>query len=307
MPQLQNCIPAMRRQSSVLSLGLLLLTACSPRYAAERWVLGDRVIETRDIVYRASTAGDITRQRLDVYRPADVRAGAPVVVFLYGGRWKYGSNDDYLLVANSFARQGWITVVPNYRLYPEALFPAWVEDGAQAIRWTLENIARDGRDTARIIVVGHSAGAHTAALLALDERFLRDAGVPAGAVHGFVSIAGPIDTTWTAPDVQRLMGPPEGWPSSYPSTHLEGVVPPLLLMHGDADDVVTVGNSRRLAARLAARGECAALHIYRGVGHVDIAVALGLPALVQSPVLEDLARFVRDPAGHDCSSPQTGN
>ena len=268
--------------------------ACTPRFVAERWVLGDRTTRTADIEF-----GPDERQRLDVYRPIRT-AGAPVVVFLYGGRWKYGTKDDYLLIGNSFARRGWITVIPNYRLHPQAYFPAWVRDGAAAVRWTIDNIEQFGGDTSRIVVVGHSAGAHTAALLALDERYLRDAGVEPGAVRGFVSVAGPVDTTWTAPDVQRLMGPPEGWPSSYPSTHIGMGDAPLLLMHGDADDVVTVGNSVRLADRITDHGGCAPLRIYRGVGHVDIAVALGLPALVRHPILEDLARFVRDVEDGGC-------
>ncbi len=277
------------RSRHLLALAIVLLAACTPRFAAERWVLGDRTARTGELAYGADE-----RQQLDVYRPYPTAGRAPVVVFLYGGRWKYGSKDDYLLIGNAFARRGWITVIPNYRLHPQVLFPAWVEDGARAVRWTLENIARFGGDTSRIIVVGHSAGAHTVALLALDDRYLRTAGVGRGTVKGFVSIAGPVDTTWTAPDVQRLMGPPAGWPASYPWTHVATRQPPLLLMHGDADDVVTVGNSRRLVARITERGGCAPLRIYRGVGHVDIAIALGLPALVQAPVLDDLAWFVRN-------------
>ena len=278
-----------RWHRALAAAAIALLGACAPRFAAERWVLGDRTARTSDVAYGADD-----RQQLDVYRPAATGARGPVIVFLYGGRWKYGTKRDYLLVGNSFARRGWITVIPNYRLFPRALFPAWVEDGASAVRWTVDNIEQFGGDPSRIVVVGHSAGAHTAALLALDEKYLRDAGVGPGAVTGFVSIAGPVDTTWTAPDVQRLMGPPAGWPNSYPRTHVDGRGAPLLLMHGDADDVVTVGNSLRLAKRIAERGGCAPLLIYRAVGHVDIAIALGLPALVQAPVLEDLARFVRD-------------
>jgi acetyl esterase/lipase len=286
----------LKRLRRTLAIVLLaLLTACAPRFAAERWVLGDRTSQSRDIPY-----GTDERQQLDVYRGHPPREPAPVIVFLYGGRWKYGSKDDYLLIGNSFARRGWITVIPNYRLYPETLFPGWVQDGATAVRWTVDNIASFGGDTSRIFVVGHSAGAHTAALLALDEQYLRDAGVARAAVKGYVSIAGPVDTTWTAPDVQRLMGPPAGWPDSYPWTHVGTDQPRLLLMHGDADDVVTVGNSLRLADRISGRDGCAPLRVYRGVGHVDIAIALGLPALVQAPVLADLAHFVRRAGTMEC-------
>ena len=259
-------------------------------------MLGDRVALAEAVAY-----GTDDRQRLDVYRPLARTSPAPVVIFLYGGRWKYGSRRDYLLIGNSFARRGWITVIPDYRLYPTVLFPGWVEDAAAAVRWTVDNIAGMGGDGARIFIVGHSAGGHTAALLALDERYLRDAGVASGTIAGFASIAGPVDTTWTAPDVQRLMGPPAGWPASYPATHLDGNEPPLLLLHGDADDVVSVGNSVRLAERIAARGGCAPLHTYRAVGHVDIALALGLPALVQARVIEDLASFLEDGRAGRCS------
>lgn len=280
-----------------MSVGLLLLAAaaCSPRVGVERLVLGDDIARAADIQY-----GDSARQRLDVYRRVTTRAPAPVIVFLYGGRWKYGTKDDYLLIGNNFARRGWVTVIANYRLYPKVLFPAWVEDGASAVAWTVRNIERFGGDTSRIIVVGHSSGAHTTALLALDEHYLRDAGVAAGTVRGFVSIAGPVDTSWTARDVQRLMGPAEGWPSTYPATHVDASDPPLLLMHGDADDVVSVGSSVRLAERIRERGGCVGLHIYHDVGHINIAAALGLPGIGSAPVLEDLARFVRDPVGEAC-------
>ena len=282
-----------------LVVALLVLSACSPRLAVERWVLGERVVRSGEIAY-----GPDERQRLDVYRPYPAVTNAPIVVFMYGGRWKYGSKNDYLLIGNSFARHGWITVIPDYRVFPQELFPAWVEDGADAVRWTLDNIAAYGGDASRVFVVGHSAGAHTAALLALDDRYLRNVGVAAGDIAAFVSIAGPVDTTWTAPDVQRLMGPPTGWPNSYPSSHLNGTKPPLFLMHGDADDVVTVGNSVRLARRIAERGGCAPLQVYRGIGHVDIAVALGLPAAVGAPVLEDLARFMREARAGHCPQPR---
>lgn len=277
------------------------LSACSPRRVAERVALGSSVRRTADIAY-----GSGARQRLDVYRPRSTRRPSAVIVFLYGGRWQFGSKRDFLLLASTLARRGWVVVVPDYRLYPPALFPAWVEDGASAVRWTLDNVVSAGGDGGRVFVVGHSAGAHTAALLALDERYLRSAGVAAGAVRGFVSIAGPVDTTWTDPDVQALMGPEPGWPVSYPVTHVDGTEAPLLLLHGAADETVGVGNSVRLAARIRARGGCARVARYRGIGHVRIVVALALPSLVDAPVLDDVARFVRDPAAAACAGAARG-
>jgi acetyl esterase/lipase len=201
------------RLTALAALTALTVTGCSPRRAAETLLLGSHFVRTEGVAY-----GPEARQRLDVYRPKAVRAPAPVVVFLYGGRWNTGTRGDYRLLGDALTRRGWVAVVPDYRLAPAARFPAWVEDGARAVRWARDNAARIGGDSARIFVVGHSAGGHSAALLALDEHFLRDAGVPAGAVRGFVSLAGPVDTTWTDPDVQALMGPREGWPATYPAT-----------------------------------------------------------------------------------------
>lgn len=268
----------------------MVAAACSPRRVAETLLTGDHFVRTADVRY-----GDRPRQRLDVYRPRTVRGAVPVVVFLYGGRWQEGSRDLYRLLGDAMTRRGWVVVVPDYRLAPDVSFPAWVEDGARAVRWAHHHAARLGGDPARIFVVGHSAGAHTAALLALDERHLREAGVPARAVRGVVALAGPVDTAWTDPDVQALMGPRQGWPATYPATHVDGTEPPLLLLHGGGDRTVSPRNSRTLAGRIRARGGCAAAKEYAGLGHVEIVVALAAPWLRRAPVLADVAEFVRDP------------
>jgi len=285
-----------KRGARALALAACFLAgACSPRRVAETFLLGSHFQRTTGIAY-----GPEARHRLDVYRPTEAPAPGPVVVFLYGGRWSSGTRDDYRLLGDALTRRGWVAVVPDYRLAPAVRFPAWVEDGARAVRWARDNASRFGGDTSRIFVVGHSAGGHSAALLALDERFLRDAGVPRGAVRGFVSLAGPVETTWTAPDVQALMGPPAGWPATYPATHIDGTEPPLLLLHGDEDETVEVENSLRLEERVRARGGCARAVVYRGVGHVEIMVALSTPRLGIAPVLDDIAAFVRDPRRGAC-------
>lgn len=283
----------LRRACLAALLGLT--AACSPRVVAETLLLGDHFVRTPGVAY-----GSGVRRRLDVYRPRTAREPSPVVVFLYGGRWQNGSRDEYRLLGDALTRRGWVAVVPDYRLYPEAKFPAWVEDAALAVRWTRDNIQRFGGDTAQVFVVGHSAGGHTAALLALDERYLGDVGVPAGGVRGFVSLAGPVDTVWTAPDVQALMGPREGWPATYPRSHAEGGEPPLLLLHGDDDTTVSPTSSTRLADLVRERGGCARAVVYPGVGHVEIVVALAVPRLGIAPVIDDLGEFIRAPAARAC-------
>ena len=266
------------------------MAGCSPRWGVESLVLNDDVERRANIAY-----GEDARQHLDVYRGRATRKGAPVVVFLYGGRWKYGTKRDYLLVGNALARRGLIVVIPDARQFPAVRFPAWIEDGARAVRWTRDNIARYGGDSARIVVVGHSSGAHTVAMLALDARYLRDAGLARDAVRGFASLAGPVDTTWTAPDVQESMGPPEGWPATYPYNFVDGASQPLLLLHGTSDHVVTVGNSVRLADRIRERGGCVKVALYTGIGHVQIALALAFPALQLAAAQRDVLEFMNDP------------
>jgi acetyl esterase/lipase len=259
--------------------------------------LGRGFVRQADIAY-----GSGPRQRLDVYRPRAARGATrtPVVVFLHGGRWQRGSKNDYRLLGDTFTGRGWVVIVPDLRVYPDTVFPAWVEDAARAVRWTRDHAAELGGDPDRLFVVGHSSGAHTAALLALDERYLRAAGVPANVIRGVVSVAGPVDTTWTDPDVQALMGPRAGWPASYPATHLDAADPPLLLLHGASDRTVAPQNSVDLAARLQARGGCARAIVYRGVGHVAIVAPLLVPELGNRRILRDLAAFVQEPRMVPC-------
>jgi acetyl esterase/lipase len=282
----------MPRRLVLLAL-LAALAGCSPRLLVETVFLGDNFVLTTGVAYGPDAA-----QRLDVYRPRRAERQAPVVVFLYGGRWQSGARRDYRLVGDALTRRGFLVVIPDYRLYPAVLFPAWVEDAARAVAWTRAHAASFDGDTARVFVIGHSAGAHTATLLDLDEHYLRDAGVPAGGVKGFVSLAGPVDTSWTDPDVQALMGPAAGWPNSYPRTFIDGTEPPLLLLHGDGDHTVAPANSTHLAARILERGGCARTVAYPHVGHVELVVALALPRLGIAPVLGDVADFIQRP---DCA------
>ncbi len=268
---------------------LLAAPGCALQGAAEALLPEADVRHAQDLAY-----GPAERQPLDVYRP---RRGAerPVVVFLHGGRWQYGSKAQYQLLGRTLAQHSVVTVVPNYRLYPSATFPAWVDDAAAAIRWTYDHVHRFGGDATQLYVVGHSAGAHTATLLALDDQYLRKAGVPPGVVQGVVSMAGPVDVEWTAPDIQTLMGPQENWAATYPAEQVDGIGIPLLLLHGTADETVAVGNATRLASHIRDAGGCAEAVRYPGVGHLRIVLGLHLPWLLGGMVLHDVLSFIDAP------------
>ncbi len=282
-------------KSAALAALLVAAPACSPLGVAEALLKGDHLTRTTNVGY-----GGMRQNRLDVYRPR-VRSGpSPVIIFLYGGRWQTGSKEDYQLLGSAFTKRGFVVVVPNYRTYPEVIFPGWIEDAAQAVRWAHQNIRRFGGDSTQLYVVGHSAGAHTAVMLGLDRHYLRDAGLPTGAVRGFVSLAGPVDTTWTDPDVQALMGARESWPATYPRTFVDDTAPALLFLHGGGDKTVSPSNSIRLAGRISARGGCARAILYPGVGHVEILVALSEPRLGIAPVMKDIISFIAEARTRKC-------
>lgn len=275
----------------VRGLTLLLLgplAACAPRHVAESLLLGNHYELLGDRPY-----GRSPQERLDVYRPRGKSSAVPVVVFLYGGRWQHGSKEDYRLLGDALTGEGVVAVVPDYRVYPDVGFPAWVEDAARAVRWVRDSIGAFGGDPSRIFVMGHSSGAHTAALLALDHHYLSDAGVSPAAVQGFISLAGPVATTWTDSDVQALMGPREGWPATYPMRQADSSAQPLLLLHGGRDRLVSPANSTRLAARIRALGRCAPVMVYSGLNHVGIVLAVALARFEIAPVLRGVMRFVR--------------
>lgn len=276
---------------TTLAIGSACSATDAARGLADALFVGPHLVTIRDLQFGRHGL------TLDVHRPRQPRRDAPVIVFLHAGRWKYGSREDYRVLGNGLTARGWVVVVPDYRKHPQVNFPAWVEDGADAVRWTRDHVARFGGDSTRIFVIGHSSGAHTAALLALDERHLESVGVAPETIRGYVSLAGPIDTMWTDEDVQRLMGPPAAWAETYPRTHIDGSEPPLLLLHGDRDDVVHPDNSVRLARRVTAAGGCARAVVLPGLDHVRIVLALAAPRLAGRKPMEEVARFVADPQG----------
>ena len=151
---------------------LFVLSGCSPADLLNATIPSSGYTVDKDIAY-----GDGERHKLDIYIPDHPAAGHPVVVFYYGGRWENGRKDDYLFAAEAFASRGIITVVPDYRLYPQVHFPDFLDDTAAAFVWTHEHIAGYGGDTHNLFVIGHSAGAYNVAMLALDHRYLQAAGV----------------------------------------------------------------------------------------------------------------------------------
>ncbi len=243
------------------------------------------------VVTGAAFGGDAL-QTLDVYAPRDAR-NARVLVFFYGGSWRFGSRLDYGFVAKAFAARGFVVVLPDYRKSPPTPFPGFVQDGAAAVAWTRSNIARYGGDPARIAVSGHSAGAHIAAMVALDPQWLAAAGAP-GSVKAFVGFAGPYDFYPFEPggSAEKAFGHPRDPAATQPISFARTSSPPSLLLTGTEDVTVKPRNSISLGAALKTKGATVEVVQYPGIGHIGLLLSLSKPFRGKAPAMKDSVAFL---------------
>lgn len=282
---------------TLIALVVLLLAAGVYAYTADRLILFNRLVPKdagSERVAQDIAFGDGPRQRLDVYAPlaVDTQAGLPVIVFIHGGGWRAGDKAGYEFAGRAFAARGFVAVIPNYRLSPEGHFPDFVQDGAAAIHWVRRNIARHGGDPDRIVMVGHSAGAHIAGLLAMDEQWL---GADRSAIAGWVGMAGPYDfLPLDTPSTRGAFGRAPDLAATQPINFAGADDPPALLLHGDLDDVVKPRQSARLAERLG-NADVPVRHIvYEGIGHIRIMTALSRWTRGTPASLTDIVAFAHE-------------
>jgi acetyl esterase/lipase len=233
------------------------------------------------------------RGGLDVYRPRNRTGRLPLVVFLYGGGWRAGDKATNMFVAAELARRGAVVMVPDYRVYPEVQFPVFLQDNARAVAWAIGHAAEYGADPEAVFVVGHSAGAYNAVMLALDPRWLAAEEVDRGRLAGVVGLAGPYDfLPIKDPDIIPVFATASDGLSSQPVTYADGQNPPLLLLTGDADATVRPRNTTALAARVGAAGGVVQQKIYPGLGHLGIVMAFTPLFRSKAPVLADIEAFI---------------
>ena len=284
----------MFRRLSVILLGLL--SACSPVDVLNALAPTEGFSVTSDVAYRSGPRPS-GRQALDVYSPK--QTNAPVVVFLYGGGWRDGRKESYRFLAAELARLGVVTVVPDYRVYPEVRFPGFLFDAAEAVAWTRRNIAQYGGDPKRLFVMGHSAGAHIAAMLTLDRQWLGRVGLdPDRDIAGMIGLAGPYDfLPLRDPVLQTIFAPAGDLRLSQPITFARGDAPPMFLASGMDDTVVLPSNTTKLADRIRGQGGRVEAHLYPSLGHAVLIGAFARGLRWTAPVLEEVAAFVRSGNG----------
>lgn len=244
--------------------------------------------------YKNIAYGPDPRQRLDAYVPEGT-AAAPraVIVFWHGGRWREGDKADYRFVGAALAAAGYVALVANYRRYPQVKMPGFMHDAALAALFAAAHAHEYGATRERLYLMGHSAGAHLAALLALDLRHFAAAGPTAPRIAGVIGLSGPYDfLPLLEPDDQDMFGPPELYPASQPINFVRADAPPMLLVQGLNDETVKPKNSRNLAASLQALGVPVTLKLYPKSSHAGTVAALTVLLRGRAPTLADIRAFV---------------
>ncbi|MRW87349.1 alpha/beta hydrolase fold domain-containing protein [Pseudoduganella sp. FT26W] len=271
---------------------LLALAACSPLTALNALTPAGGAERTADLAY-----GDGPRRKLDVYRPRDAHGQAPVVVFFYGGNWVAGERADYAFVGRALASRGIVAVIADYRLYPEVRYPDFLNDAAQAVAWARREARRYGGDPARLYVMGHSAGAYNAAMIALDGRWLAAQGLSPADLRGWIGLAGPYDfLPIENPTTRPVFHFPDTPPASQPINHVSAAAPAALLIAARKDDLVDPArNTGGLAAALRAQQVPVQELYYDKVRHTTLVATLAGPLHWLAPVLDQVELFVADP------------
>jgi acetyl esterase/lipase len=284
------------RRLSLAAIAAALTAACAPLSLFATLAPKDPAARSgRNIAY-----GPHDHQRLDVYGPhrAKGETPAPVAVFFYGGSWDTGRRQDYNWVGQALASRGFVTIVADYGLYPAVRYPGFLEDGALAVRWAQDHARQYGGDPDRIVLVGHSAGAYNAAMVALDRRYLTAAGVDPKHIKALAGLSGPYDfLPLTDPIAERTFGEAPDLPATQPTSFVTGDSPPAFLATGDVDTMVFPKNTVKLAAKYRDAGAEVEEKHYPGIDHVRMVLALSRMFRGRAPVLDEMTAFLHAHAG----------
>ena len=242
--------------------------------------------------------GSSQLNRLDIYIPENLeemqQAKRPVVIFFYGGCWggcETGFKEEYLFVAQSLTSQGYVAVIADYRRYPDVRFPEIIDDARQATEWVKKNIENYGGNPESIFLMGHSAGAHLAALLTLNETYLSSE--TRQATRGFIGLAGPYDfLPFTKLYQKEVFAPEETYAQSQPINYVDGTEAPLLLLYGYDDETVKPRNIINLAEKIQQLGGRVETRYYDEIDHVGILGSLSIPLRNRRQVMTDIISFI---------------
>ncbi len=281
---------------------MLAFLACVSSACAPVKVLNSLVPETSYTLLSAKVYGTSNREKLDIYLPKtsskenaaqSTNALKKVVIFYYGGNWDSGERADYKFVGEALSAQGFIVVIPDYRVYPQVLFPEFMADPASAAKWVKDNISQYGGDANRVFLAGHSAGAHIAVMLALNAEYLAKQNLAPNDFAGVIGLAGPYDFLPLKSDrLKTIFGAEtEQW-KSQPINFVNGKNPPLLLAVGKKDGTVWPRNTYNLAKKIKENNGLVEVSEYANYGHVDMVAKLAKPLRGDGELLKAMTVFI---------------
>lgn len=279
-------------------LPVLLLGGCS----ALQVVNSLSKIYTVDVKENLSFS-EHPKLKYDLYlpdTPSQELTTTPVIVFFYGGSWNRGDKSEYEFVGRRLASMGYITAVPNYRLYPEVKYPDFLEDGARSIAHLKTELGKQEyqkyKPAKKYIMMGHSAGAYNAAMLALDARWLNAAGLShTESIQGLIGLAGayniyPIKDTEVRPVFEHPNYPPKSQPIDYVKLQH----PPTLILAPETDTLVSVErNSQALHQALKAAGNESTFQSIDGTDHITLIGTLSPLLFFKGSTAKPIEQFIK--------------
>jgi acetyl esterase/lipase len=237
--------------------------------------------------------GPDPKHRLDLYGPRHPAGPLPLLIFVHGGGWDSGDRREYSFAGRALAALGFLVAIADYRVFPEVVFPAFVEDLGHAATWLQAHATEYGGDPGRLFLAGHSAGAYNAVIFALQpERFGRAS--VAGRIEAVVGLSGPYD--FYPFDVKQSIdafGTYAEPLSTQPVNLVSPGAPPMLLAHGVRDTTVGDYHTVRLAAKLREAGVPVVERHYPNLRHAPVVLGLSTVLRPMLPVYADVARFLR--------------
>lgn len=265
------------------------------------------VINSVSKIYTVETKQNIAfdahpKLQYDLYYPKSKNTNlkeTPVIVFFYGGSWNRGDKSEYEFVGRRLASMGYIIAVPNYRLYPEVKYPEFLEDNIKAVKAIQSEIKKTEyaplKPAQKFIMMGHSAGAYNAAMLAFDPTWASKIQSDKNAlIKGFIGMAGayniyPIKDT----EVQPVFHHPDYPPQSQPIQFTDQTQPPSLILSPETDTLVSIErNSQTLHDALSKTGNTSAIKAIEGTDHVTLIATLSPLLFFKGSSTEPIKEFV---------------
>jgi acetyl esterase/lipase len=267
---------------------IFLLAAVAP--AAEPAKADKHEVEVhKNVAYRTDKEADKTRHALDVYVPKG-KKDFPVLFFVHGGAWIVGSKEYVKDAMKHFAEQGIGVVCPNYRLTPAVQHPGHIEDVAKAFAWTVDSIGKYGGDAKKVVVGGHSAGGHLAALLATNETYLKAEKRSLADIRGVVGVSGVYVIDTRLKPLHKVFTDDEATcKTACPVEHVAADRPPMLLAYAE-EDYAGLPAGAEVFAKALTKAKCdATAKEYKGRSHTSIQSDM---KKADDPLFKDAREFI---------------